>query len=141
MHTLKKGSISEAVVLLALIRRGYTVSVPWGIVRYDFVIDDGAVLKKMQVKTGRIRKGCMHFNAYSISPDRQARLLYTPTEVDVFGVYCPDNDAVYLVPNTGVVSPQLRIDPPRHRGRKDGIVWASHFQVDAGKGNGNPRAS
>src|SRR5205814_3841634 len=93
------GNISEARVLAALVEAGYTVSKPFGDGhKYDFVIDDGESRQRLQCKTGRIRRGCVVFNAYSVAGNSGGKRQGYADWADVFAVYCPDIEQVYLVP-------------------------------------------
>src|SRR5262249_30286383 len=98
-QTTTTGNISEARVLAALIEAGYIVSKPFADgCKYDYVIDDGRSLQRLQCKTGRLRDGCVVFNAYSVAGNGNGRRQGYAGLADVFGVYCPDNQQVYLVP-------------------------------------------
>lgn len=64
--TKSVGDLSELIVALELARAGYSVSMPLGEnQRYDLIIDDGDKLSRVQVKTGRLRRGAILFNTYS----------------------------------------------------------------------------
>src|ERR1051325_9239998 len=110
-----KGNISESKVLAAFTEAGYTVLLPFGTgVAYDLVIDDGVNLSRVQMKTGRLRKGCVLFAAYSTngSKGNQRRRDYKG-KADLFAVYCPDNDKIYLVSVDEVsIEGRLRVHPP-----------------------------
>lgn len=96
--TKQKGEISESQVLAALMRVGYPVLVPFGDnQRYDLVFDDGESLRKVQVKTGRVRAGAIRFNCASWQRDTKVKSTYVD-QVDFFGVYCPETQHCYLVP-------------------------------------------
>jgi hypothetical protein len=48
------------------VRAGYLVSIPFGENhRYDLIIEKDFVLSRVQVKTGRLRKGVVIFNCFS----------------------------------------------------------------------------
>jgi hypothetical protein len=52
------GDLSEAMVIAVLVRHGYLISIPFGENhRYDLIADDGERLLRIQVKTGRLRRG------------------------------------------------------------------------------------
>lgn len=52
MNSKDRGNIGEAIVLAEAVKRGLTVSQPFGDnARYDLVIDDGESLDRVQVKT------------------------------------------------------------------------------------------
>jgi hypothetical protein len=66
VNTNSKGEISEGHVIAYLLKRGYAVSIPFGNnQRYDLILDDGDRLWRVQVKTARMRAGCLMFNCYS----------------------------------------------------------------------------
>jgi PD-(D/E)XK endonuclease len=134
IRTNSIGNISEAKVLSMFTELGYTVSIPFGTgCSYDYVIDDGTQLLRVQVKTGRLRQGCVHFAAWSHNGSRgnhiKKRYL---ARADVFAVYCPENDKIYLVPVEDVgVEGRLRIDAPRNSQSKY-IRWASPYELVKG---------
>ena len=65
----------------------------------------------MQCKTSRVINGCVVF--YTCSNSRGVRKSYA-NEADVFGVYSPDLDRVFLVPVSDAPARActLRLDPP-----------------------------
>ena len=66
MKTATKGNEAEAMILAALIERGYDVSVPFGSGQpYDLVIDLGGFdLLKVQCKTGWWDKNCVSVGGF-----------------------------------------------------------------------------
>jgi hypothetical protein len=59
--------------------------------------------------------------------------IYEDHEIDYFGVYCPDTDAVYLVPikDVGPRTPAyLRVEPAKNNQAK-GVRCAADYQVVA----------
>ena len=125
--TNTKGSVTEARVLASLTAGGYTVSIPFGVAKYDLVVDMDGQLKKVQCKTGRLRKSGVQFNAYSVGRDG-ASVPYP--DCDFFGVYCPDTDEVYIVPVdiVGHTKVTLRVDPIRSA-REYKTNWARDFRL------------
>jgi hypothetical protein len=131
------GEISRMQVMAALARRGKRLLMPLSdFQRYDLVFEEEGRFYRVQAKTGRVVRGAVFFETSSIDSRSQVghciRKPYT-NEVDFFGVYCPQNDKVYLVPiveatNTDCV---LRIDPPRN-GQKTRIGWARDFEIGTG---------
>jgi hypothetical protein len=128
-RTTERGNMSEAWVLVALIEAGYTVLHPFGDgCKYDLAIDDGVTLKRVQCKTGRLKNGCVAFNAYSVAGNSNGvRQAYTDF-ADLFAVYCPDNQQVYLVPvkDVGITEVQLRIEETRNRQQRR-VRWARDY--------------
>ena len=128
-HTKQKGDVSESQVLAHLIQQGYTVLIPFGEnQRYDLVVEDEFnEFVRIQVKTGRIRNGSIRFATCSTDRHRRTRRGYKE-DVDLFYVYCPDNDSIYRVPTNKVPEREasLRIDPLKN-GRIKDIRWAKDF--------------
>jgi PD-(D/E)XK endonuclease len=124
------GDRSEALVMAKLLQVYATVLLPFGAgARYDLVVDDGERLLKVQVKTGRLRAGAVRFNTCSSTAHWGGRKGYAG-EIDYFGVYCPDNAAVYLVPveHVGQIEGALRVESPRNN-QTNGIRWAEQYQI------------
>ena len=64
--TFEKGNISEAKFLADALDAGYPVLIPFGDgSRYDMVLEMEGTLKKVQVKTGRLRDGKIIFQTTS----------------------------------------------------------------------------
>ncbi|HEY7543986.1 MAG TPA: group I intron-associated PD-(D/E)XK endonuclease [Blastocatellia bacterium] len=75
--TTGRGNISESRVLAAFVQAGFIVSLPFGGgAPYDLVIDTGFRLLRVQVKTGRLRNGCILFAAQRISGHRGTKKLF-----------------------------------------------------------------
>jgi len=130
MNTKAKGEISEGHVISHLLKRGYVVSIPFGNnQRYDLVMDDGERLWRAQVKTARLKGGCVVFNC-SNNGYNGVRKTYHG-QIDLFLAYCPDIDRVYRVPIEKATSTEmmLRIEPAKPRGPKTTIKWASDYEM------------
>ncbi len=59
----------------------------------------------------------------------ERRIVSYEGEIEFFGVYCPENDKVYLVPLSEVHSAwmgMLRVEPPKNNQRKR-IQWADDY--------------
>lgn len=92
------GEVSEALVIGRLVKLGHRVLLPFGNnQRYDLVIDHGSSFERVQVKTGRIRKGSITFETSSVNGFTKKRRAYHQ-DVDTFCVYCPDNEKFYKIP-------------------------------------------
>src|SRR5262249_16257884 len=96
-NTSKVGELSASQVLAGLILTGRGVWLPFGDSgRSDLVIEeqDGRFLR-VQCKTGRIVRGALYFPTSStLSRSRTGvKTVRRPYrgEIDLFGVYCPDN--------------------------------------------------
>lgn len=134
-NTKRTGTISELRVAHDLVRAGYLVSIPFGEnCRYDFVADDGCRLYRVQVKTGRLRKGVVIFNAYSSHSHRGGPTCRTYTdEIDYFAVFCGETDATYLIPigELPVQVGALRVERPRNN-QTSKMRWAADYLLFGG---------
>jgi hypothetical protein len=131
MNTKRVGNIAEAKALAAFVSRSWVVLLPFGDNEpYDLVIDRGAGFERVQVKSAwPTDNGCITFNAYSI-PGRSKD--YTQTsytgKADLFAVYNPLDDQVYLIPVDGLGSrPSLRLDPPGKA--HPGMRYAKDYKI------------
>jgi PD-(D/E)XK nuclease superfamily protein len=119
-------------VLAALIKLGYPVAVPFGVARYDLVVEMDDGFKRIQCKTGRLRDGAVRFSAASLSSDRRPGYIKKNPYIgsaDFFGVFCPDTDAVYLVPvGDQRTEVSLRVAPSANSQAK-GVRWARDFEL------------
>jgi hypothetical protein len=134
-HPVDVGDRTEAIVIAALVRRGYKVLRPLSAnQRYDLVLDlDGAFLR-VQCKTGRLRNGAIVFSTRSCRSNRNRIYVRSYTdEADVFIVHCPETDRIYAVPvgESGVLkAASLRVDAPANQQVK-GIRWAADHELPA----------
>ena len=120
------------MVIAALVRAGYLVSIPFGENhRYDVIADDGVQLLRIQVKTGRLRGGAINFWCRSSHQHRRSG----PTasrpyfgQVEYLAVFCPQNGKVYLVPESELVATKghLRVAPCLNRQARK-IRWAAEY--------------
>ena len=133
LSTSAKGDISTARILVAFLSRGAAVSVPWGnCQRYDLVLDTGNRLLRVQVKTARYLAGAVEFKSCSTSAFNKSRRHYGREEVDLFAVYSPHNDKIYIVPQKEVTRTvtRLRLDHPKN-GQQLGVRDARAYEIDA----------
>ena len=133
-HPVDVGHRSEAAILFQLVRRGYRILLPFGVnQRYDLVLDSDGQFLKVQCKTGRLRGGAIRFRAQSVQSNTgTTKTRHYLGEVDLFAVYCPDNDSVYMIPADDVPSTAmyLRVDKPRNKQRKR-VRWAEDYVLPA----------
>jgi hypothetical protein len=126
------GTRHEAVILGELIRRGYSVLVPWGVNhRYDLVLDLDGKFVRAQCKTGRIRNGAVRFPMKSTRSNTNGwKTRGYVGDVELFLVYCPDNQRIYAVPIDQCPSREgcLRITPTGN-GQAQGVRWASDYEL------------
>jgi PD-(D/E)XK endonuclease len=131
-HTNIKGNISESAALKAFSKAGFVVSVPFcNGAPYDLIVDTGKRLLKVQVKTGRLRQGCVLFPAQRINGHYGTkRHKYDEGEIDLFAVYCQENEAVYLVPTLGALAEgRLRVSSTKNN-QQQNVRWAKDFEFE-----------
>lgn len=89
----------------------------------------GNCFTRVQCKTGRVRKGALVFNCKSTDHGRGPGTYLGLA--DLFGVYCPTTDSVYLVPVRDVPTSYayLRIEAPRNN-QQSGIRYAADYDID-----------
>lgn len=120
--------------MAALVKHGYHVLLPFGVnQRYDLVLQSDERFLKAQCKTGRLRNGVVQFNPRSIQSNTcRTQVRGYEGEVDLFIIYCPDNQGVYVIPADEVPSTEmyLRVDLPRN-GQRKGVRWARDYELPA----------
>lgn len=126
------GERSEACILAALLKAGKTVLIPFGDnQRYDLVIEEDNNFTRVQCKTGRLKNGSVGFPVTSRAGGIGTRKSYDG-EIDVFGVYCPELDKVYIVPliagyKSGM---HLRVSKTKIKQRATRqIRWAKDYEL------------
>ncbi len=128
--TYDRGNISEAVIVAAYLRAGITVSIPFGTgAPYDLIVDTGARLYRVQVKTGWLSKGCILYKTQRRMREAHpyATRRYMESEVDFFVVYYPLTNSIYAVPFKMCAGHGcLRLDAVQN-GQQKLIRWASDF--------------
>ena len=132
------GAITMAEVVRAVIAAGWNVLYsPIRVRRYDIVIEDvEGRFFRVQCKTGQLSHGAVFFRPVSLRAAKEEtgwRRVTTTYQGDIeyFGVYCPDNGKVYLVPIEDVTTQAacyLRVDLPKNNQRKR-IRWAKDYEV------------
>ena len=95
--------------------------------RVDLVIELGGVLRRVQCKSSTKHGDVLVFRTSSNT--RNAPKAYTG-EVDLFGIYSPELERVYLVPVDAMPPTRgcLRLEPARNN-QQTGIHWASEYEV------------
>jgi hypothetical protein len=131
MRSPTKGNAGEAVVLAALVQRGFDVLVPFGGGHpYDLVVGIGhSVFVRVQCKTAWERGGCLIFRCRTTDHGRGPQSYLGLA--DVFGVYFPPTQTVYLVPIAAVpgFEGRLRLEPTRNNQRKR-VRLATQYELD-----------
>ena len=101
MNSKDVGNISELAVMAALAKMGKRILVPFGDnLRYDLLIDNqDGTFTRVQCKTARLKedKGYIKFATCSSQYHRGGVKHDYYYEAELFGVYCPQLDKVYLI--------------------------------------------
>jgi len=135
MTTKDAGGKSEGAVMAALLKLGKKVLLPVGENQpYDLVVDDdGERFIRIQCKTAHRVRNCndvIMFNACSIHAHRGRGRVDYRGKIDVFGVYFPEQDRVFIVPvdTAPKVACSLRLSLAKNNQRK-GIRMADDFEL------------
>lgn len=135
MNSKSKGDISETAIMLAFLKLGMAVSIPFGDNEsYDLVVDFNGTFKSIQVKTGSFRNGCVvadlknSINTKNVVKEKRKRESYVG-KVDYIAIYCIELNKCYLInPENFGAKAYLRIDPPKNNQTKN-IVWAENYKL------------
>ena len=129
MQSRTPGAVGEAAILSAFVRSGYQVLIPFGEGQpYDLVVATEPGFVRIQCKTAWLSAGCLLFNAYATDHGRGQQSYLG--RADLFGIYLPKTEAVYLVP-VGLVpsAARLRLEPTRN-GQRARVRLAADFEFD-----------
>jgi hypothetical protein len=121
------GARAEAAVASALVRAGKAVFLPAFAAheRIDLLSLDDSRPVRAQCKTSRVVGDVLVFRTCSNTANNPRAYV---GEVDVFAVYSPATELVYLVPADGLPGRicSLRLAPTRN-GQSAGVRWADDF--------------
>src|SRR5437870_1083507 len=124
------GAQAELAVAAALTRAGKQVYLPFfaAHARVDLIFEDELGFHRVQCKTSRVVGDVIAFATCSNS--KQVRRDYRG-EVDLFGVYSPELDRVFMVPvgDVPLRLGHLRLRPARN-GQAKRIRWANEYALD-----------
>jgi hypothetical protein len=132
----QKGAVAESAFAFHATRLGIGVSRP--LVegeRYDLILDLRPELIRLQCKWG-VRRGDVitsHLRTNRWTPAGPVEGIYSPDEIDAFGIYCAELDRCYLVPITVVAGRKglyLRLAPSRNN-QETGVNWATSYELGA----------
>ena len=133
MNTKDIGDVSVGKIIGRLVKEGRTILLPFGDnARYDLVLDDQGIFTRVQCKTGHPIGNAIHFKTVSTNYKKGSWVLKNYVgDVDVFAVYCPETDEVFMVPMSVIEnrnSLSLRLCPPlRPNGKR--MVYAKDFVI------------
>lgn len=131
--TLTKGRITELQCLQKLLELGYIVSSPEIPCGYDFLLDIGSRILKLQVKTCRLKKDgkSVEFNTHSTTHNSKGyvKRIYNSGWVDYFCTFY-ENEC-YMIPfsECGSKSKTLRLSQTKNR-QNIGISYAKNYLAE-----------
>lgn len=131
--TKQIGETSEARVLYELKSLGYTVSTPFGDnAKYDLIFDVDSELYRTQIKTGRLKdNGVVSFKTRTAGHNNTEgtyHKAYNADDIDLFIIFCPQNDSLYAVDICDAPESQMsiRVEEPKN-GQTKGINMAEDY--------------
>lgn len=130
-HPKVKGNISEAAILFKFVENEIPVCQPFGeYTKYDLVVEINGELKKVQVKTGRLRDNTVqsHLTATYRKQGRQVNERYSESDVDLFAIYCIEIGRAFLIPYVDISQITIRLDTNSRQ--KHGIRFADDCDFD-----------
>lgn len=130
INTQQIGYLTEQKCFVKCLEAGYMVSKPlFDNARYDFILDTGKQLLRIQVKTSTWNEDCsaFSFNGYSqhSTGNGNKRMKYTNKEIDYF---MTEKDGIfYLYPadEVGFTVKKLRITSKQNQ---SSIKWAKDYE-------------
>jgi hypothetical protein len=128
--TSQVGARSERAIANALLDCGFAVFLPFfgGHERTDLVyLDRSGLARRVQCKTGRFTDGFVSFWTCSNTGGRRETYV---GQVDDFGVYSSELEAVFLVPAADLPSRQARLRLSATKSSQAiGIRWAEPYRI------------
>lgn len=133
MKSIQKGTIAQLKVELRAAEKGVVLSKPCLDVRYDYILDDGSRLQRVQVKYGdgiaSHASGVVVVNLRGWKGKEISRV-YCEDEVDALLVYVPKIDKVlkFTAPQfCGKTSLYVRLKPPLNGQAKGTLLAQDHL--------------
>jgi len=122
----RRGEVAESAFLHKAVQLGFGVAQPWGESdRYDFILDSGTRLWRVQIKSAHSRAAA----GYRIHCSGRSGVPYTAEEIDVIVAYVVPEQVWYVIPVEAIDCTDIGI-VPGSRGRKsrfakyrDGWCW------------------
>ena len=126
------------MLITEFIKRGITVLTPIGDNEpFDFVILINNNFLKVQVKTTEcVKDGLMIFRTNITNPYKKTNRKYTKEEIDLFGLYCIENDYIGLlsIDEYTCKDTNIRLVPPQNnQWRKTKMAENYSFDVQFDK--------
>ena len=112
-RTYKIGDISEARFISDALSKGFIISKPFGNSdKYDFILDSGKILYKVQVKTANFYDDKKRRYVCSAVSGRFGKSkLYSDKEVDIVAIWVPSTIYWYIIPTKNIDVKTLSVYP------------------------------
>lgn len=136
INTQMMGAITEQKCFLKCFEHGFNISKPiFDNARYDFILDTGEKLLKIQIKTSHWtdeEHTSFVFNCYSqhSTGNGNKRMKYTNKEIDYFMTERDGNFYLFPVPEQGMTCKTLRVAPCKNPGQTKNISFASDYRFE-----------
>jgi PD-(D/E)XK endonuclease len=136
LTTDQKGNIAELAIAFAARKLGIDVYWPLGEGgRYDFILDLGGRLNRVQCKWAPRQGEVVVVRCYSARRNRHGllRRVYAEGEIDAYAAYCEEMDRCFFLPYeefVGRTQIHLRLCGASNN-QKLGINWADDFDFAA----------
>jgi hypothetical protein len=88
------GHVAEAKFLAKASSMGFGVATPWGVERYDFIVDSGYCFSRVQVKSTQQHRKRGGYRVQVVG----GNLPYDETEIDFLAAYIAPEDVWYVIP-------------------------------------------
>ena len=127
------GQLTEQKCFVKCLEEGYSISKPlFDNARYDFILDTGNKLLRIQVKSSwNEDHSAFTFNGYSqhSTGNGNKRMKYTNKEIDYFMTEKDGKFYLYPAEEEGFVSKCLRITSKQNQSQ---IKWAKNYEFEEG---------
>ncbi len=113
--TKQRGEVAESIFMTKALTKGFGVAKPWGdSERYDFILDSGTRLWRVQVKSTYKASQSGAYRVHVCGAVRERA--YTKEEIDVLVAYAEPEDVWYVVPVAALGKGiDIALFPNRHR--------------------------
>ena len=128
----KQGELSELRFYLRAHELDYVVSKPFGDnAKYDFVVDGGTELFKVQVKSVSVKDTTRRTDKYRINATYGAKTKkrYSTDECDILSAYVIPEDVWYLIPVSEITGVSVNLYPHKDAGSYEGFreAWGLFY--------------
>ena len=131
--TQYKGQLTEQKCFVKCLEAGYLISKPlFDNARYDFILDTGEKLLRIQVKTSAWNEdhSAFTFNGYSqhSTGNGNKRMKYTTKEIDYFMTEKDGTFYLYQAEEQAFVTKSLRVTSKQNQANN--IKWAKDYEFE-----------